>query len=242
MRPAGPACPNFSAIVTEMPHMILDPSCIACPTCDTLHRLPPEAAGGRTRCAQCHHVLTFGRSEAIARVTGLALTSVVLMGVVLFTPFLTLDAGPFGSAASVVDVVLGFSTGLMVPLALAVLVFIVVLPVSRALLLAWALGPLAAGMRNLPGAEAALRWAFALKPWAMAEIFMVGVAVALVKLAGMAKVEMGTAFWAFVLFVLVNAFQDTFMCRNTLWTALADNKARSAREAVPRAAGRRAAA
>ncbi len=204
--------------------MILDPARIACPNCDTLHRLDPETAVLRTRCVRCHHLLTLGRREAIARVVGLALTSIVLMGVVLFTPFLTLDAGPFGSAASVVDVVLGFSTGIMVPLAVAVLVFIVVLPLLRAGLLAYALAPLLAQARNGPGAEAALRWAFHLKPWAMAEIFMVGVAVALVKLAGMARIDMGTAFWAFALFVLVAALQDTFMCRNTLWTALSTNR------------------
>ena len=100
--------------------MILDPTCVACPNCDVLHRLTTEQAAERTRCVQCHHVLTLGRSEAIARVVGLALTSVVLMGIVLLTPFLTLDAGPFGSAASVVDVVMGFSGGIMAPLALAV--------------------------------------------------------------------------------------------------------------------------
>ena len=203
--------------------MIADHTRIACPSCDALHRLTPEAASGRTRCVRCHHVLTLGRPEAVARVVGLAITSLVLMGIVLFAPFLMLDAGPFGSAASVVDVVLGFADGWMLPVALAVLAFIVVLPSLRAALLAYALGPLSMGARNMPGARAALRRAFALKPWAMAEIFMVGVAVALVKLAGMARVEMGTAFWAFVLFVLVAAFQDTHLCRNTLWTALAEN-------------------
>ena len=204
--------------------MINDPTCIACPNCDVLHRFTPQEAEQRMRCVRCHHVLTLGKSEAVARVVGLGLTSIILMGIVLFTPFLTLDAGPFGSAASVVDVVLGFSEGIMLPLALAVLVFIVVLPVVRAMLSVYALTPLLTGARNAPGAEAALRWSFLLKPWAMAEIFMVGVAVALVKLAGMANVQMGAAFWAFVLFVIVAAFQDTFMCRNTLWTALSTNK------------------
>ena len=201
----------------------LDPSCIACPNCDVLHRFTPAQMSMRMRCAQCAHVLTLGRTEAITRMVGLALTSIVLMGIVLFAPFLTLDAGPFGSAASVVDVVMGFATGIMAPLAFAVLVFIVVLPLARAGLLVYALAPLVTGARNAPGATRALRWAFALKPWAMAEIFMVGVAVALVKLAGMASVEMGTAFWAFAAFVLVTALQDTFMCRNTLWSALAEN-------------------
>lgn len=204
--------------------MIFDPTCIACPNCDVLHRLQPAELATRTRCAQCGYRLTLGRTEATARVVSLALTSTILMVVVLFAPFLRLNSGPFGSAASVVDVIRGFSTGIMAPLSLAVLFFIIVLPVGRAGLLVYALAPIIAGWRNMPGAELALRTAFRLKPWAMAEIFMVGVAVALVKLAGMAQVEMGPAFWAFALFVLVGGFQDTFMCRNTLWTALAEKR------------------
>ena len=219
--------PNFTPFVADLPGMVQNPARIACANCDALHRLTPDGAATRTRCVRCHHLLTLGRSEAIARVVGLAVTSLILMGLVLLTPFLTLDAGPFGSTASVIDVVMGFSGGIMAPLAVAVLVFIVVLPALRALLAIYALAPLLVGTRNLPGAEGALRWTFALKPWAMAEIFMVGVAVALVKLAGMARVEMGTAFWAFALFVLIAAFQDTFMCRHTLWTALAENRHRS---------------
>ncbi|WP_198008812.1 paraquat-inducible protein A [Ahrensia sp. R2A130] len=175
------------------------------------------------RCVQCGYQLTLGQPEAIARVTGLAITSAILMFIVLFAPFLDLKAGSFNSNASVVDVILGFASGIMTPLAFAVLGFIVVLPLARALLLIYTLAPLVMGTANLPGARIALRWAFYLKPWAMAEIFMVGVAVALVKLAGMASIEMGTAFWAFSLLVAVNAFQDTFMCRNTLWTGLNTN-------------------
>tara|TARA_R110000744_G_scaffold338300_1_gene443496 strand:+ start:255 stop:803 length:549 start_codon:yes stop_codon:yes gene_type:complete len=178
----------------------------------------------RTRCLRCGYQLTLGKSEAIARVVGLALTSTILMGIVLFAPFLHLNAGPFVSSASVADVVLGFATGIMVPLAFAVLIFIIVVPVARSLLLIYALAPLLTGHANASGAQSALRWAFVLKPWAMAEIFMVGVAVALVKIGGMATVHTGTAFWAFVLLVVVNTFQDTFMCRNTLWTSLATNR------------------
>ena len=202
---------------------VYDASVVACPQCDVLHEIAPSVAMTRTRCVQCGYRLTLGKSEAIARVVGLALTSSILMVVVLFAPFLRLSAGPFGSVASVVDVVMGFSSGLMAPLAFSVLLFIVVLPLARSLLLLYALVPLVTGRPNAPNAAAALRWAFRLKPWAMAEIFMVGVAVALVKLAGMASVEMGPAFWAFALFVIVGALQDTNMCRNTLWTALAVN-------------------
>lgn len=205
--------------------MIYDSRCIACPHCDVIYRFSAEEMVTRTRCVRCGYQLTLGKSEAITRVVGLALTSTILMGIVLFAPFLYLDAGPFDSSASVVDVVLGFATGIMVPLAFAVLVFIIVVPLARSFLLIYALAPLLAGYGNAAGAQSALRWAFQLKPWAMAEIFMVGVAVALVKLAGMATVDTGAAFWAFVLLVIVNTLQDTFMCRNTLWTSLATNTA-----------------
>jgi len=205
--------------------VIYDPTCIACPQCDVIYRFSATEMVTRTRCLRCGYQLTLGKSEAITRVVGLALTSTILMGIVLFAPFLYLHAGPFDSNASVVDVVLSFATGIMLPLALAVLIFIIVVPVARSLLLIYALGPLLAGYQNAAGAELALRWAFVLKPWAMAEIFMVGVAVALVKLAGMATVNTGAAFWAFVLLVVVNTLQDTFMCRNTLWTSLATNAA-----------------
>ena len=205
--------------------MTYDPTCIACPQCDVVYRFSAAEMVTRTRCVRCGYQLTLGKSEAITRVVGLALTSTILMGIILFAPFLYLNAGPFDSSASVVDVVLGFATGIMLPLALAVLIFIIVVPVARSLLLIYTLAPLLAGYRNAAGAESALRWAFMLKPWAMAEIFMVGVAVALVKLAGMATVNTGAAFWAFVLLVVVNTLQDTFMCRNTLWTSLATNTA-----------------
>lgn len=205
--------------------IVYDPTCVACPHCDVLHKVSERHFQQATRCVACGYKLTLGRSDAVLRVVVLAMTSALFMAMIVLTPFLRMQSGSFTSNASVVDVVMGFSTGIMVPLSLAVLFFIVVIPVSRSILLIYALAPLLAGLRNFPRAESALRWAFQLKPWAMAEIFMVGVAVALVKLTGLAKVDMGMAFWAFSALVVINALQDTFMCRNTLWTSLANNPA-----------------
>lgn len=196
---------------------------IGCPVCDAVYRVPPALAGKATRCTRCGYRISLGKTAAIARLVSLSATNVALLGLVMLLPFLELNAGQFDSRASVIDVVLGFSTGIMVPLAIAVLAFIFVLPLCRFLLLLYALGPLVVGARNLPNAERALAWAFQLKPWAMSEIFMVGVAVALVKLADLATVSIGPAFWIFALVVILNAYQDSFMCRHTLWSALQCN-------------------
>ncbi|MBM2574899.1 paraquat-inducible protein A [Jannaschia sp. Os4] len=193
---------------------------VCCPTCDALHEIGPLAKGQRARCIRCGTVLAMGRPEAIARVVALALASLILMGIVVFFPFLQLKNGVFTARASVFDTVMTFDSGIMAPLSLAVGAFIIVLPATRFAALIWSLGPLAFDARPWPGAARLLRLAIALKPWAMAEIFMVGVAIALVKLADLATLTMGPAFWAFGAIVLIAAFKDTQMTRHTLWTAL----------------------
>lgn len=196
---------------------------VGCAVCDAIYGLRAELSDQPTQCTRCGNRLTFGKRAALVRLVSLSATNVALLAMVLFLPFLELRAGQFDNKASVIDVVLGFSSGPMVPLAIAVLAFILMLPLGRFVLLIYALGPIAGGARNLPHAARALRMAFALKPWAMAEIFMVGVAVALVKLADLATIAIGPAFWIFALVVLLNAYQDTLMCRHTLWTALTCN-------------------
>ncbi|MCB1338872.1 MAG: paraquat-inducible protein A [Maritimibacter sp.] len=200
--------------------MSADEQIIACPICDTMYRVDGSTAAETTACIRCGHRMTYGKREAIVQVVGLALTSTILMGLSMFLPFLNLSEGTRTNSASLVDVVSGFAEGVMVPLAFAVLGFILVLPLTRFLLLIFALGPVVAARPALPGAALALRWAIALKPWAMAEVFMIGVAVALVKLAGLATIGIGPAFWVLAAVVLFSAYQETFMCRHTLWTEL----------------------
>jgi paraquat-inducible protein A len=194
---------------------------VCCPACDALHELPPDLdPGARARCVRCNTVLATSRPEAIQRIVVLASTALVLMSVVVFFPFLELQNGVFTSKASVFDTVLSFDQGIMVPLSVAVAAFIIVLPVIRLGGVIWALMPVTFGRRPWPGASTALRVAERLKPWAMAEIFMVGVAIALVKLADLATLSMGPAFWSFAAIVLLTALKDTQMNRHALWTAL----------------------
>ncbi|MBM7067259.1 paraquat-inducible protein A [Actibacterium sp. 188UL27-1] len=200
--------------------MSRDNDLVICPVCDSLYRVNAADRTRPARCGQCGYRLVLGKPDAIASVVGMALAAAILMAVVVFTPFLQLTAGTFTSRASVLDVVLAFQSDIMVPLSISVLAFIVLLPLARFAFLTYALMPAVFDRAPLPGAAVSLRWAFQLKPWAMAEIFMVGVAVALVKLSGMATLTMGPAFWAFVAVVLLNAYGDALMCRTTLWSAV----------------------
>ena len=195
---------------------------VCCPVCDALHEVRTLPEGARLRCVRCRTILAVDRPEAIRRIVVLASTSLVLMTIVIFYPFIELRRGLFDSQASVFETVMSFNTGWMAPLALATAAFVIVLPTARLGMLIWALAPVSAGRAPWAGAAWALRLSERLKPWAMAEIFMVGVAISLVKLADLATLSMGPAFWSFAAIVFITAIGDTQMSKLTLWTALDD--------------------
>jgi len=197
-----------------------DEDMVACPTCDALHRLTDLPDGARARCVRCHTTLSAPRRGAMTRIVMLAATSMVLMMAAIFFPFLELTAAGITQRSSIMDVVLVFADGPFVGLALAVGALIILLPLARFLALIYVLAPMAFGSRPARDAVPVFRLAEALKPWSMAEIFIVGVAVALIKVAGLATLTIGPAFWAFVLLVVVTTLKDTFMCRLTIWKTL----------------------
>jgi len=193
---------------------------IACPKCDALHRIPEVETGAQARCARCDTVLMAPQEGAMTRIVMLSATGLILMVGAVFFPFLELTTHGLGRKSSVFDAILAFSSGLMLPLSFAVAALIVVLPITRMIALIYVFAPMALGWAPAHNARSAFRMAEAIRPWAMAEIFIIGVAVALVKVAGLATVTLGPAFWAFVLLVIVTALKDSFMCRVTVWQTL----------------------
>lgn len=193
---------------------------VACPLCDTLHEEHEIAEGETARCARCHEVLESPRRSAMTRIIMLALSALVLMVAAMFFPFLELSVAGRVQRSSLLDTILAFSSGMTAPLTIAMASLIVILPSIRFLSLVYVLAPMAFGHRPARHAEFFFRLADHLRPWAMAEVFIVGVAVALVKVAGLAHLSIGPAFWAFVALVLVTVLKDNFMCRVTVWKTL----------------------
>ncbi len=195
---------------------------IACPVCDLLHRETDIAMGATARCHRCGTVLFAPRNGAMTQILMLSLTALVLMFAAIFFPFLEIDSHGLHSRSSIFDAVLAFDHGLLLPLSVAVAGLIVLLPLARLSAAIYVLGPMAIGYRPLPHADLALRFFDAARPWAMAEIFIVGVTVALVKIAGLAHVTLGPAFWAFAGLVLLIVLKDNLMCRMTIWKTLSE--------------------
>ncbi|MBE9638378.1 paraquat-inducible protein A [Salipiger mangrovisoli] len=210
----NPALPPPAFTAEQAGHLI------ACPLCDALHEEREIATGETARCARCHAVLEQPRSMAMTRIIMLALSALVLMIAAMFFPFLELSVAGRVQRSSLLDTILAFSNGMTAPLTIAMASLIVILPTVRFLSLVYVLAPMAFGHRPARHADFFFRLADHLRPWAMAEVFIVGVAVALVKVAGLAHLSIGPAFWAFVALVLVTVLKDNFMCRVTVWKTL----------------------
>ncbi|WP_226779385.1 paraquat-inducible protein A [Oceaniglobus trochenteri] len=204
---------------------VAEPELIACPQCDALYSAVAPGPGERATCLRCGTVLIAPRRNAFLRVIALAITMMILMFGATFFPFLQVRVSGFRNSSSVFDAALAFVDGPMLPLSVAVAALIVLIPVARAGLVLYVLVPLAMDRAPLRGATIAFRWAERLKPWSMAEIFVIGVAVALVKISDLARVDYGPAFWMFAALVVVITLQDGYLCRWTIWKAL-DKEAR----------------
>jgi len=193
---------------------------IACTVCDALHSVPEIPTGGRLRCARCGEVLLRSQRNAIDALIASALSMAILVVSAIFFPFLSVSASGLHSAASLLDTALTFKGGITAPLTIALMLVLVVVPLLRAAALVYAIAPLRLGRPLLPGARHAFHFASELRPWSMADIFIVGVAVALVKIGGMATVTFGPAFWMLVLVILIVILESTSLCEKTLWRTL----------------------
>lgn len=194
---------------------------IACPHCDALYHADPSA---KLACDRCHTVLIAPSRRAGLKVIVLGLLSVALVYGAVTQPFLTIKRFWMTSDATLLETALAFEGPLLI-LSVAVLALVLILPMLRLLLSLYVLGPIVAGTRALPAARWAYRWSERLRPWSMAEIFVLGCGVALIKIVDLAEVTIGPAFWMFAALVVLLWVQDTLTCRFSVWRSLDDQGA-----------------
>ncbi|MEM1149957.1 MAG: paraquat-inducible protein A [Pseudomonadota bacterium] len=193
---------------------------IGCPNCDQLYRVRPIAARERATCERCHTVLISPRPAAFTEALAFSVANLVLVVAAVFYPFLEIEAGGFGNRVSLLDVATSFGSGILVVVSVASVAMIVLVPLLRMALVAYVVAPLSQGMPPFRGAGGAFRLAQEMKPWAMTEIFAIGCAVALVKVAGLARLEFGIAFWMFIALSIIVLFVDRSICSWSIWTAI----------------------
>ena len=191
----------------------------ACHFCDVLHVAEPLPEGVAARCLGCGAVLYQNRPASLVRVTAFSIAALILMFVVSWFPFLTMDAagirrtlGLFSGAKALIEEGSVF-------LGLALALFTIVTPLSLAGGLIYVCAPLMFG-KIAPGAIHVAKWLNKTEPWNMIEVFLLGVLVSLLKLDKLADVHFGLGFWAFGAVMLCMAVAVSGIDRDELWDRL----------------------
>lgn len=197
---------------------------VACPGCDLLHYRRELLVGEFARCERCGDIIQTNKPHSIDRSLAATLAGLVLLSLSLFTPFMSLSRAGIVSGITVLDTVVALWDSQMRWLGLLTLSLIILLPLTRLLLLAWVLWRLRFGRKVRRSMRMAFHWALKLEPWAMADIFMVGVVVSLVKISTMANLTVGVAFWALILLVGVSVIISMTLCKDTVWAMLSKQR------------------
>jgi len=187
---------------------------IACRHCDLLQQEIALPAHSDARCIRCRAMLYRGRRTTPDVMLALALGSAALLIVSNLFPIAAIAAEGFHSSTTLYGTVLALY-GQGKPLVAAlVLTTAILIPALELALLLYLLLPLRAGLAP-PGLPVAFRFLRAAHPWSMMEVFLLGILVTLVKLAGLATVVPGVALWAFVgLIGLFTAISASFSVRD----------------------------
>lgn len=160
---------------------------VACPGCDLLQRIPPLPPGGKARCPRCGEGLASRVSDPLDRPLALTVAAAIAFIVANTIPLMSLSV--VGRAASTTILGGAYQMWLEGLQGTAVVVAFCVV-IAPAAYIAFMLAVLLA-VRRPPAPHwvaELLRWADVMRPWSMNEVMMLGVLVALIKIAELATV------------------------------------------------------
>ncbi len=190
---------------------------IACPYCDALWPRPTLKEGERAQCGRCHSIILTNKRQSAERTIALMIASLILYAAAVSFPFMSMERSGLSNEISVIDAVGVLWASDMYVLAISCAAFILVFPLMRILLLLFVGVSLHHAHRTGTPHALSYRLAQAIEPWSMAEIFMIGVIVSLVKVGSLASLWMGPAFWALTGLMVLMALGASAVCRDTIW-------------------------
>jgi paraquat-inducible protein A len=194
------------------------PARIACPHCDQLCRDLPAGQLGSFACPRCGTLLHRSRRGGLEAVLALASAALVMLVLANTYPVLGLDINGQRCETTVLGAVGKLWQEGAQPVAVLVLLTAIVAPWLELATAVWLVLPLWRGRRP-PGFVGIFRAWRAVRPWAMTEVFILGLLVSMVKLAHYADLLPGVGIWSFGALMLLLAAMAASMEPRQLWQA-----------------------
>lgn len=192
---------------------------VACRGCDLLQRVPPLAPGAKARCGRCGQQLAFRPVDPLDRPLALALAAAIMLVVANTTELMSLSAaGRVASTTLAGGALVMWEQGNEVT-AVVVATCAVVAPLLHVGLL---LAVLLAARRTPTPAWAGdlMRWVERVRPWSMNEVLLLGILVALTKIAQLATVSVGPGMFAVGAAVLLLPWLSSSFDAQAVWSRI----------------------
>jgi paraquat-inducible protein A len=175
--------------------------------------------GGAARCPRCGATLYRERRDSIEHALLLTAAALILFVIANTFPFLTFELEGNADTSTLLTGAWSLYRQGMWPLAILVLLTATVVPLAWLLSATYVLLPLRFG--RMPwGIARAFRITELLRPWAMMEVYLLGVIVAYVKLSDLARLELGIALFAFVGLIVVMVAAEAALEPHEIWRRL----------------------
>lgn len=196
-----------------------DSALTACPDCDLLQRLPDVPPGGSAHCPRCDRELWRRPANSRQRIMALTLAATILWLTANSVPMLGLSVIGHQAETTVLGGAMHLWTHGQQVVAVLILFTAVLAPALQiGFLLAVSLGT---------GRTPAPRWVGVmirhhptLAEWSMIEVMMIGVLVALTKIAELASVIPGLALYMLAALIFVLAGMQSSIDRRAIWESV----------------------
>lgn len=192
---------------------------LACIQCDLLVTLGELREGERAVCPRCGNLLTSRPPDGLTRSLAFGLAAALLLVMANSFPFLSLEASGLESVMTLPraswEIYLD-GYGAMAALVMGVIVVVPALMLGLLVALLTSLRR----VRGAPWLVSAGRLLFWLTPWSMAEVFVIGTIVSLVKIGHMATVVLGVSFWSYVAFAVCFTAAMSSLDRLEVWSEI----------------------
>ena len=193
---------------------------VACPDCDLLQRLPELPLGGKARCSSCGHVLAARPADPLDRPLALTVAAAIVLIIANTAPLMGLSA--VGRHASTTIIGGAYAMWAQDEKITAVIVAFcaVIAPAGYILFMMTIL----VAVRRPPAPRwiaEMLRGARAMRPWSMNEVMLLGILVALIKIAELATVTPGIGMYAIGALVILFAAIIVAVDPREIWNRVA---------------------
>lgn len=182
--------------------MLQHPDWIICEHCDSVYHRRPLARGEAARCVRCDAVIERSRRLNVEQLFALTLAAGILFILANVFPIMHISLQGLSNEATLWESVEALAQGRITLIALVAGLAIIFAPLFQILLLGWVLGYAYVG-EMAPGFRACMRALEHLRPWSMLEVCLLGILVAIIKLAGMLNVSPGVGLWAMAMLTVL---------------------------------------